>query len=195
MPSPRRPHAIEVEFLRAASRKPRLTRAYACHYPRAPCELVRVMFAVGSVRSAALWSETVADGGVSRTRSAACGRSIRSCPSSGRAKRCGWRCRRRTGCGSRRWCGGGIARPRRWRERHGVVLAHLIDGATAARPAPGPLDWMDWERQKALRLLYRGRLRRPGRAVGRSVSSGRFSLFCTYGEASLGNDHDVTWAT
>ena len=35
---------------------------------------------------------------------------------------------------------------------HGVVLARLIDCA-AARPAPGPLDWMDWERQKALRLL------------------------------------------
>ncbi len=38
---------------------------------------------------------------------------------------------------------------------HGVVLARLIDFAVAARPAPGPLDWMDWERQKALRLLHK----------------------------------------
>ncbi len=36
---------------------------------------------------------------------------------------------------------------------HGVVLARLIDGADAAPPAPGPLHWMDWERQKAQRLL------------------------------------------
>jgi len=37
----------------------------------------------------------------------------------------------------------------------GIVLAHLIDRAAAAPPAPGPLDWMDWERQKTLRLLDR----------------------------------------
>ena len=36
---------------------------------------------------------------------------------------------------------------------HGEVLSHLLDAAAHAPPAPGPLDWMDWERQKALRLL------------------------------------------
>jgi hypothetical protein len=36
---------------------------------------------------------------------------------------------------------------------HGIVISRLIDRAAAAPPAPGPLDWMDWERQKALRLL------------------------------------------
>jgi hypothetical protein len=36
---------------------------------------------------------------------------------------------------------------------NGVVIARLLDGASAPRPAPGPLDWMDWERQKTLRLL------------------------------------------
>lgn len=37
---------------------------------------------------------------------------------------------------------------------HGIVISHLIDQPGAiARPAPGPLDWMDWERQKTLRLL------------------------------------------
>src|SRR4051794_15035356 len=32
---------------------------------------------------------------------------------------------------------------------YGLVLARLIRSA----PEPGPLDWMDWERKKALRLL------------------------------------------
>jgi hypothetical protein len=36
---------------------------------------------------------------------------------------------------------------------HGVVISRLIDHADSSRPAPGPLDWMDWERQKTLRLL------------------------------------------
>ncbi len=38
---------------------------------------------------------------------------------------------------------------------HGVVISGLIEEATASRslPDPGPLDWMDWERQKTLRLL------------------------------------------
>src|SRR5579862_291840 len=36
---------------------------------------------------------------------------------------------------------------------NGLVLSHLIESATSTRPAPGPLDWMDWERQKTLRLL------------------------------------------
>lgn len=36
---------------------------------------------------------------------------------------------------------------------HGLVLSRLLDTAAQSRPAPGPLDWMDWERQKTLRLL------------------------------------------
>jgi hypothetical protein len=36
---------------------------------------------------------------------------------------------------------------------NGLALSRLMDEAEAARPAPGPLDWMDWERQKTLRLL------------------------------------------
>ena len=37
---------------------------------------------------------------------------------------------------------------------HGIVLSELLEKAPGAlRPAPGPLDWMDWERKKTLRLL------------------------------------------
>ena len=36
---------------------------------------------------------------------------------------------------------------------NGLVISRLLDTAAKARPAPGPLDWMDWERQKTLRLL------------------------------------------
>ncbi len=37
---------------------------------------------------------------------------------------------------------------------HGIVISRLIENAPPGpRPAPGPLDWMDWERQKTLRLL------------------------------------------
>ncbi len=37
---------------------------------------------------------------------------------------------------------------------HGTVISRLIEDSTqSARPDPGPLDWMDWERQKTLRLL------------------------------------------
>jgi hypothetical protein len=37
---------------------------------------------------------------------------------------------------------------------HGIVISCLIDqAAPPPRPGPGPLDWMDWERQKTLRLL------------------------------------------
>ena len=36
---------------------------------------------------------------------------------------------------------------------HGIAISRLIESATNPRPAPGPLDWMDWERQKTLRLL------------------------------------------
>jgi hypothetical protein len=39
----------------------------------------------------------------------------------------------------------------------GMVIARLMDRSAAAGSglAPGPLDWMDWERQKAIRLLHR----------------------------------------
>src|SRR4051794_34213336 len=33
----------------------------------------------------------------------------------------------------------------------GEAIARLM--RERSRPAPGPFDWMDWERQKALRLL------------------------------------------
>ena len=36
---------------------------------------------------------------------------------------------------------------------NGLVLSRLLETAAQASPAPGPLDWMDWERQKTLRLL------------------------------------------
>ena len=36
---------------------------------------------------------------------------------------------------------------------HGLVVSKLMETAAHARPAPGPLEWMDWERQKTLRLL------------------------------------------
>jgi hypothetical protein len=37
---------------------------------------------------------------------------------------------------------------------HGTVISELIDKLpAAARPAPASLHWMDWERQKTLRLL------------------------------------------
>lgn len=35
----------------------------------------------------------------------------------------------------------------------GLAIARLLNAAE--RPEPGPLDWMDWERQKTLRLLRR----------------------------------------
>ena len=36
---------------------------------------------------------------------------------------------------------------------HGEVVSRLLDAAAGSRVEPGPLDWMDWERQKTLRLL------------------------------------------
>ena len=36
---------------------------------------------------------------------------------------------------------------------NGVVISRLIDNATAPLTNPRPLDWMDWEWQKTLRLL------------------------------------------
>ncbi|GAC1470672.1 MAG: hypothetical protein NVSMB9_16000 [Isosphaeraceae bacterium] len=36
---------------------------------------------------------------------------------------------------------------------NGRVISRLLDAADQARPVHGALDWMDWERQKTLRLL------------------------------------------
>jgi hypothetical protein len=36
---------------------------------------------------------------------------------------------------------------------HGMALSGLLHGAGPPEPEPGPLDWMDWERRKTLRLL------------------------------------------
>lgn len=36
---------------------------------------------------------------------------------------------------------------------HGQVISQLIENAASVRPTPGPVNWMDWERQKTLRLL------------------------------------------
>ena len=36
---------------------------------------------------------------------------------------------------------------------HGLALASLMHSVPVPQPEPGPLDWMDWERRKTLRLL------------------------------------------
>jgi hypothetical protein len=36
---------------------------------------------------------------------------------------------------------------------HGEVISGLMDTADHSRREPAPLDWMDWERQKTLKLL------------------------------------------
>jgi|SRR5271165_4080952 len=36
---------------------------------------------------------------------------------------------------------------------YGMVLSGLLHGVQVAEREPGPLDWMDWERRKTLRLL------------------------------------------
>jgi hypothetical protein len=36
---------------------------------------------------------------------------------------------------------------------HGLVLSSLLHSVPVPRPEPRPLDWMDWERRKTLRLL------------------------------------------
>lgn len=36
---------------------------------------------------------------------------------------------------------------------HGQTLSALMGSDAAAATEPGPLDWMDWERRKAVRLL------------------------------------------
>ena len=38
---------------------------------------------------------------------------------------------------------------------HGLVLSQLLHGLPLSKAEPGPLDWMDWERRKTLRLLLR----------------------------------------
>ncbi len=35
----------------------------------------------------------------------------------------------------------------------GATLSYLLHNTPEARPEPGPLDWLDWERRKTLRLL------------------------------------------
>jgi hypothetical protein len=35
----------------------------------------------------------------------------------------------------------------------GIVLSALMRNVPPPKTAPGPLDWMDWERRKTLRLL------------------------------------------
>ncbi len=39
---------------------------------------------------------------------------------------------------------------------HGQAIARLMHEAGVPREEPGPLDWMDWERRKTLRLLRPG---------------------------------------
>jgi hypothetical protein len=36
---------------------------------------------------------------------------------------------------------------------NGLVLSELLHAVPQPEPKPGPLDWMDWERRKTLRLL------------------------------------------
>lgn len=38
---------------------------------------------------------------------------------------------------------------------HGMALSNLLHSVVPPRPEPGPLDWMDWERRKTLRLLVK----------------------------------------
>ncbi len=35
----------------------------------------------------------------------------------------------------------------------GLAISRLLHAAPEPSPPPGPLDWMDWERRKTLRLL------------------------------------------
>jgi hypothetical protein len=40
---------------------------------------------------------------------------------------------------------------------YGLAISALMHSLKTPRPEPGPLDWMDWERRKILRLLRFGR--------------------------------------
>ncbi len=46
---------------------------------------------------------------------------------------------------------------------HGLVVSRLLEAAGHAKTDPDPLDWLDWERSKALRLL-------PGMSLSRPLS-------------------------
>ena len=35
----------------------------------------------------------------------------------------------------------------------GMTIAYLVHAVPEPRPEPGPLEWLDWERRKTLRLL------------------------------------------
>jgi hypothetical protein len=37
----------------------------------------------------------------------------------------------------------------------GMAISGLLHSVPEPRPEPGPLDWMDWERRKTLRLLLK----------------------------------------
>ena len=38
---------------------------------------------------------------------------------------------------------------------HGLAISGLLHSVPVPHTEPGPLDWMDWERRKALRLLLK----------------------------------------
>ena len=38
---------------------------------------------------------------------------------------------------------------------YGATIAQLVNESPSASADPGPLDWMDWERRKTLRLLLK----------------------------------------
>ena len=40
---------------------------------------------------------------------------------------------------------------------HGRAISELLHTGRRPEPEPGPLDWMDWERRKAIRLLVPNR--------------------------------------
>ena len=133
----------------------RLTHAYACvTVLRRANAMRRLVKAGGTGRP---WSAIAWGGGGSPNKNAGCGPCIPPCPRSGRARLCGSRCPRPTGRGSSRWRG---RSPRRPPPRRGPMAWRsptLMHTANLPQPEPGPLDWMDWERRKTLRLLLSGR--------------------------------------
>jgi hypothetical protein len=40
---------------------------------------------------------------------------------------------------------------------YGQAVSAMVRSAAENPKPPGPLDWMDWERRKTLRLLWTGR--------------------------------------
>ena len=73
------------------------------------------------------------------------------------SEHCGSRCPRPTGRGSSRWLGRSPRRRPTQARAYGLALSALMHSANLPHPEPGPLDWMDWERRKTLRLLVAGR--------------------------------------